>query len=119
MVKKYKTVIILQARESSTRFPNKVYALIKGKPLILRLLTRLKNSKLKNQLVTAIPNNKSNDKLNKLLKKNRFNVFRGDEKNVLKRYFYAAKKYKANIVVRITADCPLSDPNLIDKFIFN
>ena len=53
-----------------------------------------------------------------MLKKNRFNVFRGDEKNVLKRYFYAAKKYKANIVVRITADCPLSDPNLIDKFIF-
>jgi len=118
MVKKLKTAIILQARETSMRFPNKVYALIKGKPLILRLLSRLKNSKLKNQLVTAIPNNKSNDKLNKLLKKNRFNVFRGDEKNVLKRYFYAAKKYKANIVVRITADCPLADPNLIDKFIF-
>ena len=117
MVKKLKTAIILQARESSIRFPNKVFASIKGQPIILRLLNRLKNSKQKNQLIVAIPNKKSNNKLNKLLKKNKFDVFRGDEKNVLKRYYYAAKKYKIDIIVRITADCPLSDPKLIDKFV--
>jgi len=118
MVKKLKTAIILQARESSSRFPNKVFAKIKGQPLILRLLQRLKNSKQKNQLIVAIPNKKSNNKLNKLLKKNKFVVFRGDEKNVLKRYYYAAKKHKIDIIVRITADCPLSDPKLIDKFVY-
>ena len=79
MVKKLKTAIILQARESSIRFPNKVFASIKGQPIILRLLNRLKSSKQKNQLIVAIPNKKSNNKLNKLLKKNKFDVFRGDE----------------------------------------
>ena len=66
MAKKLKIAIILQAREESVRFPNKVLSRVAGKPLILRLLGRLKDSKLKNQLIIEIPKNNKNDKLNNL-----------------------------------------------------
>ena len=117
MVKKLKTTIILQAREDSIRFPGKVLYPVSGIPLILRILKRLKKSRLKDDIVVAIPNNKHNTKLEKILRKNKYKIFKGSQENVLKRYYGAATKYKANIIVRITADCPFCDPKLIDKLI--
>ena len=117
MVKKLKTTIILQAREDSIRFPGKVLYPVSGIPLILRILKRLKKSRLKDDIVVAIPNNKQNTKLEKILRKNKYKIFKGSQQNVLKRYYGAATKYKANIIVRITADCPFCDPKLIDKLI--
>ena len=117
MVKKLKTAIILQAREDSMRFPGKVLYPISGKPLIIKILERLKKSKLKDKIITAIPKNKENTRLNKILRKNKFTVYRGNKDNVLKRYYDAAKKHKVKIIVRITADCPFADSDIIDRLI--
>ena len=68
-------------------------------------------------VVFAIPNNKNNNQLKKHLYKINANVFLGSEDNVLKRVFYAAKKFKSKNVIRITADCPLVDPALIDDLL--
>ena len=117
MANKLKIAIIVQAREDSVRFPKKVLYPILRKPLILKILDRLKKSKLKDIVIVAIPNNKKNSNLEKILRKNKCKIYKGHEENVLKRYYDAAKKYKANIVIRITSDCPFSDPKLIDKLI--
>ena len=117
MIEKLKIAIIVQAREESVRFPKKVLYSISGKPLIINILDRLKKSKLKNTIIVAIPKNKKNIDLEKILKKNKHKVFKGHEENVLKRYYDAAKKYKADIIIRITADCPFVDSKIIDKLI--
>lgn len=117
MVKKLNISIIVQARENSIRFPKKVLYPILKKPLILKLLERLNNSKLSDNVIVAIPNNKENAEIEKILKKNKYKIFKGDEQNVLNRYYNAAKKFKADIIVRITSDCPFSDPKLIDYLI--
>ena len=77
----------------------------------------MKKSKLKNTIIVAIPKNKKNIDLEKTLKKSKHKVFKGHEENVLKRYYDAAKKYKADIIIRITADCPFVDSKIIDKLI--
>ena len=75
------------------------------------LLERLKTSKLINEIVVAIP--KSDKKLEDILK-NKHEVYLGSNQNVLERYYLSAKKYKADIIVRITGDCPLIDSQMID-----
>ena len=112
-----KILIIVQARTSSTRFPNKVLSKINGKSLIEILITRLKKIKIKNQIILATTKKKSDDSLYKLSKKLNILCFRGSEENVLNRFYLAANKYKGKIIVRITGDCPLSDPELIEKII--
>ena len=114
---KKKIVAIVQARLTSTRFKNKIFQKIGNLTIIEIILERLKKSKLIDQIVFAIPSSKSNDKLYEFLKKNHCSIFRGQEKNVLNRYFYAAKKFKANTIIRITSDCPLVDSKLIDKML--
>ena len=88
-----------------------------GIPMIELLIKRLSFSKKINQIIVAIPKNKKNNKLNNFLNKKKYHVFRGSEKYVLKRFFNAAKLYKADIVVRITGDCPLIEPSIVDKVI--
>ena len=105
---------IVQARIGSKRLRGKILKNIKGKPNILLLLDRLSKSKLIKETIVAIPNTKENDKLEKLLKP-KYKVFRGSEDNVLKRYFLCAKKYSIKNILRITSDCPLIDPRIVDK----
>lgn len=117
MVKKLKTGIIVQARESSIRFPKKVlYSIIK-KPLIIKILERLKKSKLKDVIVVSIPKNKKNSGLESLLINKKYKIYKGHEENVLKRFYDTANKFKLDIIVRITSDCPFTDPVLIDRLI--
>ena len=112
-----KIIVIVQSRTTSTRFPNKVLSKI-GKNTVTQLVfKRLKKSKLINDIVFTIPSNFRNNKLFQHLKKLDVNIFRGSENNVLDRYFRTATKFKASIIVRITGDCPLVDPELIDKMI--
>jgi len=112
-----KIIAIVQSRTTSTRFPNKVLSKI-GKDTVTELvIKRLKKSKLINDIVFTIPSNFKNNKLFKHLEKLNVNIFRGSESNVLDRYFRTAIKFKASIIVRITGDCPLVDPQLIDKMI--
>ena len=112
-----KTVAIIQARMGSTRFPNKVMRAICGIPMIGLLLERLKNSKFVDQIVLATSEDSRDDPLAKYVCELGYSVHRGSENDVLDRYYHAAKKAEADSVVRITGDCPLIDPKIIDEVI--
>lgn len=112
-----KIVCIVQARLGSTRFPNKVLKKIGNKKIIEILLSRIKKSKYIDQIVLATSNTSLDTKLANFIMRLGFDVFKGSHKNVLKRYYLAAKKYEADLIVRITGDCPLVDSNLIDQMI--
>ena len=114
MVKK--NCIIVQVRQTSKRLKNKIFKKIGNISLISLLHSRLK--KIDNvNLVYAIPSNKENDELHKVLKKLKANIFRGSENDVLDRFYKAAKKFKAKNIVRITGDCPFVDPQLVKKIL--
>jgi glutamate-1-semialdehyde 2,1-aminomutase len=112
-----KTVAIIQARMGSTRFPNKVMRTICGTPMIGLLLARLKNSKLVDQIVLATSEDPRNDPLAKYVRDLEYTVFRGSEDDVLDRFYQAAKEVEASSVVRITGDCPLIDPAIVNQVI--
>ena len=116
-LKKKKIVAIIQARCNSIRLPNKIMRKIAGMPAIELLHKRLKLSKEIDNIVIATSKNQANKKLINLCKKKKINYYLGTENNVLKRYFYASKEFKADIIVRITGDSILIDPRLVDKII--
>jgi glutamate-1-semialdehyde 2,1-aminomutase len=115
MAKKLKRVAVIQARMGSTRMPGKVLARIQGVPLIELLLRRLKQSKTIDQIVVATSVDPRNAPLVNLVRSLGFACEQGSENDVLDRYFQAAKKHAAGIVIRITGDCPLVDPKLVDR----
>lgn len=108
---------IIQARMASTRFPGKMLAEVEGKTIIHHVIDRVKKSKLVNDVIIATSKDKSNNALVKEAKQLGVNVFRGDEEDVLDRFYKAAKRFGATIIVRITGDCPLIDPEIIDIMI--
>jgi glutamate-1-semialdehyde 2,1-aminomutase len=112
-----KTVAIVQARMGSTRFPNKVTKRIRGTPLIELLLDRLRRSKELDQILLATSSATVNEPLAALVRALGYIVYCGSEQDVLDRYYQAAKQVGADIVVRITGDCPLVDPELVDNVI--
>jgi spore coat polysaccharide biosynthesis protein SpsF (cytidylyltransferase family) len=109
--------IIIQARMESKRLPGKVYKKIVGKHLLEWVILRSKKSKLVKKIVVAIPDTKESSILLPLIKKNKVDFYTGSLDNVLDRYIKAAEKFKLDPVVRITADCPLVDPVLIDQIV--
>src|SRR6266705_2329318 len=110
-------VCLVQARMTSTRLPKKVMKKIKGIPIIGHQLHSLKESSLIDKIVVVTTTNYQDDLLVEYLKKNDFACFRGSENDVLQRYVLAAEKYNADLIVRITADCPLIDPQVVNKVI--
>ncbi len=110
-------IAIVTARLTSKRLPGKTLMKILGKPIIELLIKRLSYSKKINKIIVAIPKNNKNKKLKLFLEKKNFFLFQGSEENVLKRFYSAAKHYKADIVVRITGDCPLVDSQIVDGLI--
>ena len=110
-------VAIVQARMGSSRLPKKVMKTIEGKTVIQILLERLSLSKMIDEIVVATSIESSDDVLVEHLKKLGFKYFRGSESDVLSRYTGAAKANNADVVVRITGDCPLVDPILVDACI--
>jgi len=114
---KDKIIAIIQARCNSSRFPNKILKKIGNLSLIEIIFNRLSLSKKIDKAVVSTTKSKNDDNLIKILKKNRIPFYRGDEKNVLKRFYNTAKKFNAKIIVRITADCPLIDPKIVDQVI--
>ena len=111
-----KNCIIVQVRQTSKRLKNKIFMKIGNTSLLSLLHSRL--NKIGNiNLVYAIPNNKENDKLYRVLKKLNANIFRGSEDDVLDRFYKAAKKFKAENIIRITGDCPFVDPLIIKKIL--
>jgi len=114
---KLKTLAIVQARMGSTRFPGKVMKTINGKPVIELLLSRLVKSTLIDKIILATSINTENDELSEYVKNIGYDVFRGSEEDVLERFYKAAEAYQPETVIRITGDCPLVDPVLVDKVI--
>ena len=112
-----KYTVLIQARLNSTRFPNKILSKYKKLTMLEILITRLKLSKKINKIVVIIPVTERKTKIKEIVKNLKIPIFYGSEKNVLKRYYDAAKKFKADNIIRITSDCPLIDPFLLDKMI--
>ena len=112
-----KIVAIIQARMGSTRLPYKVMKKIDGKPMIEILLQRLSKSKHVDEIVIATSTNQNNIPLIEFITGLGFRVVAGSENDVLDRYLKATDESAADVVVRITADCPLVDPRLVDQLI--
>ena len=112
-----KICAIIEARTSSTRLPGKVLLKIKKKTVLEYLINQLKKVNKIDQIIVATTLNKEDDQIIGIAKKLKVNFYRGDEDNVLQRVIKAAKSFRANIIVRITSDCPLVDLELIDQFI--
>jgi glutamate-1-semialdehyde 2,1-aminomutase len=112
-----KVVAIVQARMGSTRLPNKVMRLINGIPMIELLLSRLSGAKELDQIVVATSLDIRNQPLVNHIEKLGYACEQGSENDVLDRYLQAAHKHHADILVRITGDCPLVDSRLVDEAI--
>jgi spore coat polysaccharide biosynthesis protein SpsF len=108
---------VVQARMNSVRFPQKMISKLGGIQLLEWVIIRASKSRNLNKLVLAIGKGVSDDPLEELAKKYNILIFRGNENDVLSRIAGAAKKYDADIVVRICADNPFIDPNQIDILI--
>jgi glutamate-1-semialdehyde 2,1-aminomutase len=112
-----KIVALVQARMGSTRLPNKVMKPIGGIPMIELLLTRLARAKEVDQIIVATSVDELNLTLVEHVRKLGYTCEQGSENDVLDRYVQAARKHQADVVVRITGDCPLVDPDLVDEVI--
>jgi spore coat polysaccharide biosynthesis protein SpsF len=112
--KKNKVGIIVQARMGSKRFPGKIMKKVNGYPMLNHMLNQIKKSKLHDEIIIATSLKKENDIVRNFCKKNKINCFSGSENNLVNRFYLCAKKYKLDTIVRLTADCPLIDPTIID-----
>lgn len=112
-----KVVAIVQARMGSTRLPNKVMKPVVGRPMVELLLARLARSKELNQIVVATSVDDRNLPLVEHVRSLGYACEQGSENDVLERYVQAARVHQADVVVRITGDCPLVDPELVDDCI--
>lgn len=111
------TAAIVQARMGSTRLPGKVLKKVVGKPLLEHIVERLKKSKKLEKIIVATTSELADKPIIELCKRNSIDYFIGSENDVLDRYYQAAKKFRVDPVVRITADCPLIDPVVVDKIL--
>jgi spore coat polysaccharide biosynthesis protein SpsF len=112
-----KVVAIIQARMGSTRLPGKVLQKLAGETMLIRVVKRLRCARLIEDVLVATTDRASDDAIVAECRRYSVPVFQGDESDVLDRYFKAAQSAAAEIVVRITSDCPLIDPEITDKTI--
>lgn len=110
-----KVIAIIQARMGSTRLPSKVMKKICGKPIIAHIIERALQAKSLDQIVVATSTNDSDTPLYDYLSSNNITCIRGSELDVLSRYYEAATKINADVIVRLTGDNPLVDYNMIDS----
>jgi glutamate-1-semialdehyde 2,1-aminomutase/spore coat polysaccharide biosynthesis protein SpsF len=101
----------------STRLPGKVLAEICGKPMLEHVVSRVRRCRLVDEVIVATSGTRGDDRIAEIGVKKNFKVFRGQENDVLDRYYQTAKNADADVVVRITGDCPLIDPDVIDRVI--
>jgi spore coat polysaccharide biosynthesis protein SpsF len=111
------TLAIVQARMGSSRLPGKVLMDLGGQTVLARVVGRLKGSREIDKMVVATTRQPADDKIVEACERLQVPCFRGAEHDVLDRYYQAAHSHSANAVVRITADCPLIGPNLVDETI--
>ena len=90
---------------------------INGKPMLLRVIERIKHSKLNQKIIIATSINKEDDEIYDFARSEHIDVFRGSQSDVLHRYYKAAENFNVDVIVRVTADCPLIDPYVMDLVI--
>ncbi|OGZ57351.1 MAG: hypothetical protein A3B96_01240 [Candidatus Spechtbacteria bacterium RIFCSPHIGHO2_02_FULL_43_15b] len=114
---KLKTDIIIQARMGSGRLPGKVMKNLCGYPMLYHVVKRARGAVLADDVVVATTVLKQDDVVEKFCAENGIKYFRGSEEDVLDRYYSTAKCFDSDIIVRVTSDCPLIDPAIIDECI--
>jgi len=114
---KPRVVAIIQGRMSSSRLPGKILADIAGQPMLTRVFTRTSRAKTLNEVIFATTTDASDDPVAEYCDFSGIPFTRGSLFDVLDRYYQTAKQAKADVVVRITADCPVIDPDLIDDVV--
>ncbi|MFX0100560.1 MAG: cytidylyltransferase domain-containing protein [Candidatus Hodarchaeota archaeon] len=114
LVKDRKVIAIIQARMASTRLPAKSLLDLCGRTLVERVIDKVRESKRIDDIWLATSDEKSDDAIEAIGKKNKVNVYRGNHLDVLKRYVGAIKASGADIIVRVTGDNPLTEPRFID-----
>lgn len=107
-----RTVAIVQARIGSTRLPGKVLMQLAGKPMVLHVLERAASIIGVNEVVAAVPTSPEDDDLASVIAEAGFRISRGSPEDVLSRYVVAARATIADVVLRVTADCPLLSPEV-------
>lgn len=110
-------VCIVQARMGATRFPGKPLKKVLDRPLLSYLIERLHQSASLNDIVVATTTEPQDDMIALWCAQENVNCFRGSEENVLERYVLAGRAYHADVVVRVTGDCPLIDPVVVDTVV--
>jgi spore coat polysaccharide biosynthesis protein SpsF len=108
-------VAIIQARMGSSRLPGKVLKDIGGAAMLQRVVVRARRARSLGRVVVATTTDPGDDLLAAFCRRQGFPVFRGDPYDVLDRYYQAAKRFDSEIIVRLTADCPVIDPREIDR----
>ena len=112
-----RVVCIVQARMGSSRLPGKVMMDLAGEPMLKRDINRLKRAKTLSEIVVATTVEAADDVIEDLCERSGWAWFRGSEQDVLDRYYRAALAHTADIVVRITSDCPLIEPTIVDQVV--
>ena len=108
------TGVIIQARMSSSRLPGKALMLLSGEAVLYHVVERTRRARCADIIIVATTEEPEDDKVAAFCAKRGYVCFRGPRDNVLERYFEAARTWRLDTVVRVTSDCPLIDPAIID-----
>ena len=112
-----KMVAIIQARMGATRLPGKVLLDLAGEPMLARVVNRTRRARTLDEVVVATTVRSADNAILDLSAECGWSCFRGNEEDVLDRYYRAALAHQADIIVRITADCPLIEPEIVDQVV--
>jgi spore coat polysaccharide biosynthesis protein SpsF len=117
MSREKNVVTVIQARTSSTRLPGKVLLPLCGDTLLARMIERVSLAKRTGKIVVATTASEEDAQIVEWCVRNQIEVYQGSKSDLLDRHYQVAIKYRADVVVKIPSDCPLIDPNVIDKVI--
>ena len=112
-----KVIAVIQARMGSTRLPEKVLEVLAGEPMLARVVNRTRRANTLDAVIVATTTQPVDDAIIRLCEERDWPFFRGSEDDVLDRYYQAALAFKADVIIRITSDCPLIEPLVIDKVV--
>jgi spore coat polysaccharide biosynthesis protein SpsF len=110
---------IIQARMGSTRLPGKILKKVLDKTLLEYQIERVKRAKTIDEIIIATTTKESDDQIVQLCQQLSIPYYRGSEEDVLSRYYEAATEFNVDVIVRLTSDCPIIDPNVIDKVVIH
>lgn len=108
-------IATIQVRMGSTRLPQKALKKILGKPMLWHLINRVKKANLVDKIVIATTTNEEDKTIINFAKENGIDYYAGSENDIVDRLYKTAKKFNAEAIVRVTGDCPLIEPRIIDK----